>query len=147
MNQTLAFEIPAKALATSNRKAIGRNGKMFDAHKGKAAYVATIRLFASRAVTEQGWKITERPVWLSLEFGFVRPKGHFGTGRNAGVLKESAPRWPTTRNGDRTNCLKSTEDALTGIVWSDDSQVVDGPVRKVYADSEFIRVVVRELEN
>jgi Holliday junction resolvase RusA-like endonuclease len=35
---------------------------------------------------------------------------------------------------DRTNYLKGFEDALQGIVYVNDSQVVDGPILKEYAD-------------
>lgn len=44
---------------------------------------------------------------------------------------------------DRGNLLKFYEDCLTGIVWVDDSQVVDGAVRKIFA--EVPRTVIRVL--
>lgn len=148
MIQRLTIEIPTKALATSNQKGANpETGAIFDKHKGKAGYVATVQIFAQQAAKEQGWKITREPVWVSFEFVFARPKGHFGSGRNAGKLKPSAPRWPTAKKDDRTNCLKSTEDALTGIVWHDDSQVVDGPSRKSYGETDMIRISVCELDN
>lgn len=143
----ISLEIPIKALATSNSKGVGKSGHIFDKHKGKAAYVATVRLFAKEAVIKNNWHIAHGPLWVSFEFVFVRPKCHFGTGRNAGQLKRTAPEWPTAKRDDRTNCLKSTEDALTGIIWYDDSQIVDGPVTKRYGHQEAIRVIVRELDD
>lgn len=147
MTQTLTIEIPTRALATSNSKAVGKNGRIFDKHKGKAGYVATVQYFAHQAAEAQGWKITDAPVWVAFDFVFSRPASHFGTGRNADKLKPSAPKWPTSKNGDRTNCLKSTEDALKGIVWRDDAQVVDGPVRKRYGPVDAIKITIAELEN
>lgn len=65
---------------------------------------------------------------------FGRPAGHFGSGRNAGRLRPSAPRWPTTRTSfDRDNLDKLVLDALSRYAFRDDSCVVDGRVRKVYA--------------
>lgn len=148
MSQRLTIEIPTRSLATSNQKGFSRaTGRVFDRHKGKAAYVATVRLFAQKAAAKQGWTTTAAPVWVAFEFVFARPADHYGTGRNAGKLKPSAPKWPTKRNGDRTNCLKSTEDALTGIIWFDDSQVVDGPVRKSYGRADAVKITVMEMEN
>ena len=153
MMQALEIEIQARAIPAANSKRAFINPKtkkpiIVDRAKGKAQQVATIKLFAQAAAIDQGWKITEAPVWLAIECIFARPAGHFGSGKNAHRLKPSAPKWPTSRaNGDRTNLLKSIEDALTGVVWHDDSQVVDGPVRKAYGDSDLIRIYVHELEN
>ena len=147
MSQQLTIEIPIRAIPSSNSKKVGKQGQIYDAHKGKAGQLATIRLFAAQAAKDQGWKRTAEPVWMSLEFVMPRPKEHFGTGRNAGKLKSSAPRWCTTKNSDRTNLLKAVEDALTGIVWDDDSQVVDGPLRKSYGETGLIRISICELEN
>jgi Holliday junction resolvase RusA-like endonuclease len=72
---------------------------------------------------------------LSIQFRFCRPKGHYGTGKNEGILKASAPKHHTVKP-DRTKCLRSTEDALKGIIWRDDSQVVTGITSKVYVDRD-----------
>lgn len=74
-------------------------------------------------------------VELKVEFRFCRPKGHYGSGKNASVLKTSAPIFPTVKP-DRTKCLRSTEDALVGIIFRDDSQVVTGQTSKVYVERD-----------
>lgn len=73
------------------------------------------------------------PVWLSIIFYLLRPKGHFGTGINANKLKASAPRVPIVRP-DATKLLRSTEDALRGICWRDDSQVAEQHIYRRYAE-------------
>jgi Holliday junction resolvase RusA-like endonuclease len=73
------------------------------------------------------------PIRLEVVFFMPRPKGHYGTGRNAGQLKGNAPEWHTT-TPDRTKLLRNTEDALKKFAWNDDSQVVTGNTEKVYAD-------------
>lgn len=65
-----------------------------------------------------------------------RPKNHFGTGKNAHVLKATAPKYPTVKP-DATKLWRSTEDALTGIIWGDDAQVVDQAVYKRYCCEQF----------
>lgn len=66
---------------------------------------------------------------LRMEFTFIlpRPKGHFGKG---GVRK-SAPVWPAVRP-DTTKLIRSTEDALKGIAYLDDSQIVQQMASKCY---------------
>lgn len=65
---------------------------------------------------------------LEVEAVFARPKSHLS---RAGV-KPSAPRFPPKCDWD--NLGKGVCDALTGILWPDDDQVVDGRVRKRYAE-------------
>jgi Holliday junction resolvase RusA-like endonuclease len=80
----------------------------------------------------QGELLTE-PISLKLTFRFVRPKNHYGSGKNANILKESAPQHKTTKP-DLTKLIRSTEDALTGFVWRDDSQIVKQETTKIYID-------------
>lgn len=153
MSQRLTIDIQARAIPAANSKRVFISKKtkkpiIVDTAKGKSEQVATIRLFAQQAAAEQGWMLTDAPIWMSLHFVFPRPAGHFGSGKNADKLKPSAPKWPKSRAiGDRTNLLKSVEDALTGIVWQDDSQVVDGPIRVSYGTAPLISIAIRELDN
>jgi len=73
------------------------------------------------------------PVMLSITFWMHRPKSHYRTGKFSRELKESAPIFHLQKP-DTTKLLRALEDALTGIAWSDDSQVCDqGAVRKRWA--------------
>ena len=54
------------------------------------------------------------PVVLELAFYFARPKAHFGTGRNAGTLKPSAPHH-MSRTPDLDKLVRAVGDALAGI--------------------------------
>jgi len=74
------------------------------------------------------------PVSVTVMFRLPRPKGHYGTGRNAGYLRASAPRLPGGRP-DIDKLLRSTFDALGEAgVWGDDSQVTDVHASKMYAN-------------
>lgn len=73
------------------------------------------------------------PVLLALVFVMPRPAGHFGTGKNAGTLKASAPSFHTIKP-DGDNLVKAVMDALTEArVWRDDSQVFEQTAHKRYA--------------
>lgn len=83
------------------------------------------------------------PLDVSMIFYVQRPKGHYGTGRNAHKLKPSAPAYPAVKP-DALKLARGTEDALTGIVWRDDSQVVDLHVAKRYGLPERCEIEIRE---
>jgi len=73
------------------------------------------------------------PVKLALYFVVPRPKNQFGSGRNAAVVKPSAPNWPAVKP-DTTKLTRSVEDSLTVAgVWTDDSLVCQQFASKDYA--------------
>ena len=76
----------------------------------------------------------EAPVRVNITFTFGRPKGHFGTGRNAGTLNAAALPYPSSHAiGDIDKLVRACLDALTDAgVWNDDSQVVELLARKVF---------------
>lgn len=84
------------------------------------------------------------PLGLAVRFRLCRPKGHFGTGRNVGRLRDAAPKWHTVKP-DATKLLRAIEDGLTGVVWCDDAQIVEQYVAKVYGAPEGAHVVVWRL--
>lgn len=73
------------------------------------------------------------PVKVVAVFYLPRPKGHYGTGRNALILKPSAPEHPAVKP-DADKLLRSTLDALTtsGLI-EDDARVISVTGTKHYA--------------
>lgn len=70
----------------------------------------------------------EGPIELQITFWMERPKSHYSSKRKR---KPDAPFYHTSRP-DRTKLLRAVEDALTGILWKDDAQIVSGETRKRY---------------
>ena len=73
------------------------------------------------------------PLSVSFSFAMPRPGSHYGTGRNADKLKPSAPAGHTSKP-DITKLIRSTEDALKGIAWVDDTQIVSQSAGKMYTN-------------
>jgi len=71
------------------------------------------------------------PLDLYVLYTIERPKSHYGTGKNAGVVKASAPAYPTGKP-DADNLLKLLCDALNCQLWHDDAQVVDVRIGRRY---------------
>ena len=71
------------------------------------------------------------PIKLFCEFVFARPKAHFGTGKNKGKLKASAPEHHT-KTPDVSNLVKFPEDILNGSAWIDDSLITAVVAEKRY---------------
>jgi crossover junction endodeoxyribonuclease RusA len=86
------------------------------------------------------------PVEVWLAFELPRPQDHFGTGRNAGALKASAPSWHTI-TPDLDKLVRAVLDACTDTrVWTDDSQVVTLMATKRFANPHpGVHITISEL--
>jgi Holliday junction resolvase RusA-like endonuclease len=74
------------------------------------------------------------PLEIEMTFWFARPKGHYGTGRNAKLVKESSPRFPCCKGKeDFDNIAKPVCDVLTVLrAWDDDGLIVRAVIAKLY---------------
>jgi crossover junction endodeoxyribonuclease RusA len=102
---------------------------------------AAVRYAAAEAALGSGRLEGALRVWLS--FFVPRPKSHRG---KRGLLP-SAPAYPTTKP-DVLKLARAVEDACSGIVWTDDAQIVTEDLCKLYADggaSIGVRVRVEQL--
>ena len=79
-----------------------------------------------------GGELMQPPLSLVIEFRMPRPKWHY---KSNGLIKDDAPYFPIVRP-DLTKLLRSTEDAMTGIVWHDDSQIVEQNIHRTYSSVE-----------
>jgi Holliday junction resolvase RusA-like endonuclease len=71
------------------------------------------------------------PVSVDVVFVFSRPKAHYRTGRLAHLLRDDAPYWHD-KKPDADKLARAVGDALSGIVFRDDAQIVEWSVRKIY---------------
>jgi crossover junction endodeoxyribonuclease RusA len=76
------------------------------------------------------------PLQVRIMFFLPRPKAHYGTGKNEGVLKRSAPVAPATKP-DIDKLTRAVLDALTGVVFRDDAQVAGLSCSKLFADHPY----------
>jgi Holliday junction resolvase RusA-like endonuclease len=139
----LCFEIIGHAEPAGSKRHIG-GGRVVDANPLATGWKNEVGLAARAAMMRANGdepELLDGALGLALEFYRMRPAGHFGNGRNADKLKPSAPAYPTTRP-DTTKLTRGVEDAMTGVVWRDDSQVVEQFVTKRFGEPERVKVTV-----
>jgi len=61
----------------------------------------------------------------------------------SGQPRKGAPAYPPL---DVDKLVRATGDALSGVVFEDDRQVVRIEAAKAYADADFVTVTVRRVE-
>jgi Holliday junction resolvase RusA-like endonuclease len=135
--------VPGRAAPGGSKRGFIRGSKvvMVDMGKNNAQWKQDVKLHARLAY--KGSPLTGA-LLAKVTFVMQRPKSHYGTGKNAHVLKPTAPHYHTTRP-DSTKLFRSTEDALTGIIWVDDGQVMQ-EVRKIYGDEPGVHITIEALE-
>lgn len=111
-----------------------QHGAVYDKTKGLRPWRVTLMSGIEDALAGQPQPLHGRDVAVHVEmvFTFVRPSGHFGTGRNAGRLRDLAP-WHFTKTPDLDKCVRGALDALVeaGAIH-DDRQVVSLTAAKCY---------------
>jgi Holliday junction resolvase RusA-like endonuclease len=100
------------------------------------------RAMVALACADASRAALEGPLSMDVTFIMPRPKSHY---RANGALKDSAPVYHTSKP-DATKLMRSTEDALTGIAWRDDAQVVRQTVVKMYGERPGAEVVIRKVD-
>lgn len=70
------------------------------------------------------------PLELTLNFYFTKPK--------------SAKRRAMTTRPDSSKLLRAVEDALTGILYADDAQIVETHIRKHYGGPDRVQIRIQE---
>lgn len=96
-----------------------------------------VRAAAERSMEAQNWAtpLNGTGATLDLLFFMPRPKGHYGSGRNAGILRDAAPDRHVTKP-DLDKLIRAVMDALTSAgVYTDDSTVSTIHAMKMYADA------------
>lgn len=109
----------------------GKNGKMNPVmiHKGDddraGAWALSIAQTVAEHMADLGVDPVPKGVPIVLELVFYRPRnqGDYGTGRNAGLLKASAPALPCVKP-DVDKQTRLVLDALKHVLYHDDGQIV-----------------------
>lgn len=135
MQRTIEIDVPGVPAPQGSKRYVG-NGRMVESSKSLPTWRHDVQEAAKNAVGGVVPPFFDGPVIVHVYFVFARPRSHYGTGRNASVLKASAPEHgPVTRNrADVDKLARAVLDAITHVVFADDSQVIRLLAAKSWAD-------------
>jgi crossover junction endodeoxyribonuclease RusA len=114
----ITFDIPGIPAPQGSKRHLG-NGILVESSKRLKPWRTDVRE-AARAAIANDWPF-DAAFSLTITFRYPRPKSHL---RTNGTLKPSAPPHLTTRTGDIDKLCRSILDALTGVLYLDDSQII-----------------------
>lgn len=111
------------------------------------AWSTAVREMSLETIGERAEPVYVRePLSVEIVFRMVRPMGHWGKGRNAGRISDKAPIAPMGKP-DIDKLVRTTLDAMTGLVFDDDSRIARLVATKEWAmpGHEGARIVVSAL--
>ena len=112
----------------------------FDPAKSKN-YKNFVKVLAMEAIEKQSWKYNELPLAFEIVVWQSIPKSKTKKFREAAAIGKEYP----TVKPDVDNVAKTIMDALSGVVYKDDKQVVDLLIKKRYTEAEPHVIVTIEV--
>lgn len=133
----VAFQVRGCPAPKGSGRAMLIGGKARHVPSGSSANQRALRSWDANVRDAAAEAIGERieppfvglPLRCEITFYLIRPAGHWGKKG----LKPSAPPYPFTKP-DAGKLARSTEDSMKGIIFDDDSRIVDSISRKRWAD-------------
>jgi len=126
------FSIPGECVPFARA---GANGKIRFTPKRQRDFMCLVKLAAAKAMNDE--PPFEGPLRIVLRATYLTPKSWSKSKRANTYWKTSKP--------DASNLLKLVEDALNGVAFLDDAQIVEATVQKTYAPIAQTVVEISEI--
>lgn len=143
----MIFEVVVygKPQPAGSKKGFSRKNSTFtqivDANPKAKDYKASVSQAAGEKMKAKGIPLFEGPLFVEFRFYLVRPKGHWNS---KGELNAAGRRklMPTSKP-DVLKLARGVEDALSGVVYRDDNQIVREVLSKTYGSPTRVEIIVR----
>lgn len=134
------FKIPGKVQAKQRPRFNTKSGRVYTPQQ-TVNYESYVKLCYTNFANEFDWKPFESQIRAEIEVFMSIPKSDTKKKKD---LKLSGKIRPTLKP-DNDNIAKSVLDALNGLAYVDDKQVVELEVKKFYSDEPCVYVRLHEL--
>lgn len=138
---SIRFFVPGNAVGKGRPK-FARRGNFVHTYTPEktASYESLIKLAGSKAMNDT--PPTDKPVFLTMHIGVQVPASWSKKKRVAALGMGVYP----AKKPDIDNIIKCVGDALNGVVWIDDSQIVGINATKRYSETPGINVGIELLK-
>lgn len=138
----LNFTIKGKVKAKQSVK-FGRNG-IKCTPKDMVEYANLVRMSFINAYPDwHASNFEDKPLKVEIDVFMQIPKSFSKKKQDQALNNEIRP----TVKPDCDNIAKNINDALNGIVYPDDKQIINLAVNKYYSQNEYVEIKITELSN
>lgn len=141
MTETLFVCVPGDPVG-KGRARVRMMGKIPMLYTPKATVEYEQRVAYEAGMSMRGAELFSGPVELKLQIFMPIPVSYTKAKKAAARLGKLVP----TKTPDFDNICKAVCDALNGVVWSDDKQVVDAHITKRFSDTPCVMFTVTKLD-
>lgn len=134
------LDLPMAVVPKGNLVAYGKHS-MVDVNDKKIKNLGSVIGLLFREKYGSKMPFPKQAVKIEVTFFFPRPNHHFT--RKGGRSKTWIPHYVHSPDVDK--CSRTILDALTGLVYEDDRQVVELTARKFYDDGHRIYLKIQEV--
>lgn len=142
MSNVIKFTVPGAPVGKGRPKVSTRGGKfakMYTPEK-TANYETMVALAAQQAMV--GRTLLSGPVEVQMAILLPIPASWSKKKQAAAIAGQVYP----TKKPDADNVVKAIFDGINGVVWNDDVQACDIVVRKRYAETPGVEVLVSPID-
>ena len=142
--QQIKFTIPGEPCAQGRPRFTTKSGyvKAYDPAKSRNQK-SYIKYLATAAAKQQGWTYTYLPLYVEIIAYMGIPKSKSKKWRAAAISGQERP----TKKPDVDNLFKLVTDALSGVIYADDKQIVSCRISKIYGTEPRTEVIIRYAGN
>lgn len=133
------FDIEPVEQARPRATRFGKGIRLYDPKK-VTVFKRQLGMLARQQMLDRGLEPFDGPLEVCMEFH--RPV-QVSISKKERARRLSGDHRPTVKP-DLDNYIKSTSDALNGIIWTDDNCIVSLAAEKYYADKPHLVVEIRE---
>jgi crossover junction endodeoxyribonuclease RusA len=128
--------VPKGSARAFYNKKLGRALIVQDNSEKQKPWASMVSVLAEQS----GLRPEEGSCTVTMNFMMPRPKGHY---RTNGEVRPAAQGIPHVKKPDLDKLVRCVLDALTGIAYADDSQVVCIQAGKMYVNGDMAGCTVR----
>lgn len=142
MSNVIKFTVPGAPVGKGRPKVSTRGGKfakMYTPEK-TANYETLVAMAAQQAMV--GRTLLSGPVEVQMAILLPIPASWSKKKQAAAIAGQVYP----TKKPDADNVVKAIFDGINGVVWNDDVQACDIVVRKRYAETPGVQVLVKPID-
>lgn len=120
---------------------VGGKVRITDANPKSRSWKNQVAQVAGETMANR--EIFDGPLIVTMRFYSLRPKGHYKASGGLSAKGRRTP-YPAIRP-DVLKLARGVEDALTGVCYRDDAQIVGEKLYKRYGEPERVEIVIEEM--
>ena len=139
----IEFWVPGKPQTAGSKRGFvtGKRAIVVDANPKTKSWQAMVAGFARDVYSGP---LLDGPLSVTFVFFHLRPKNHYRTGKFSGILRDDAKIAPTGIP-DVLKLARAAEDALSGVIYRDDAQIVDEHLYDRYGPKPGLAVSIQTI--